>query len=324
MEDKKNYSVIILWIAICAMIGIAIPSLLTRKHYAKLVQTPYPSFPEPSLLPIYTKVQTIRVELFQLRAIAKGKDDTFLVGGDNMFIKYDMAGKELWRCKTDEEIQCMATHMDGTVFVGYKNRVVIFTDEGHFVSEMPELGEKAYLTSLAVSSNDVFAADYGNRVVWRFDKTGKLLGNINGVTDASPRGFILPSPYFDVAIASDGNIWIVNTGLLRLQKHASDGTFIRTWGKASPNIEDFCGCCNPAHISVGVDGVVITSEKGIARIKAYDDSGRLIGIVISGDDKLSGITGTDLVVDSSGRILVLDAQICAVHIFVRKQDIKEK
>lgn len=305
------------------MIAIAIPSLLARKHYAKLLQSPSPSFPEPSLVPIYTNVQTIRIELSQLRAIAKGRDDTFLVGGGNMFIKYNMEGKEQLKSRTDEAIQCIATHVDGTVFVGYKNRVAIFTDDGQFVSEMPELGEKAYLTSLAVHSNDVFAADYGNRVVWRFDKTGKLLGNINGVTDSSPRGFILPSPYFDVAGAADGNIWIVNAGLLRLQKHAPDGAFIHAWGKPSPKIEDFCGCCNPAHISVGEDGVVITSEKGIARIKAYDDSGRLVGIVTSGDGKLSGITGMDFVVDSRGRILVLDAQVCAVYIFVRKQDIKE-
>jgi hypothetical protein len=318
MAERKDYSVIILWIMICAIIAIAIPSLFARKYYVKLMQKKTFSFPEVSPVPLYIRTHTIKIDLSHPRAISKGVDDTFLVAGDNMLVKYNMDGKEIMRFRTDEPVQCIATDTDGTIFAGYKNRVVVLAPDCRFVSEMPELGEKAYLTSLAVTSNHVFSADYGNRIVWCFDKTGKLSGKIDGVTSSSPRGFILPSPYFDIAAAPDGNLWIVNPGLLRLQKHTPAGGLVSTWGKPSPSIEDFCGCCNPAHIAVGENGFIVTSEKGIPRIKVYDETGRFTGVVTAYDKELSGIAGMDIAIDSNGRILVLDGKACAVHIFVSK------
>ena len=48
----------------------------------------------------------------------------------------------------------------------------------------------------------VFAADSGNRVVLRYDRSGKLLGRIGEKNkDRDIPGFVIPSPYLDVEIA---------------------------------------------------------------------------------------------------------------------------
>ena len=40
------------------------------------------------------------------------------------------------------------------------------------------MGQKALLTSIAVSKNNVFVADAGNRIVYRYDTNGNLINRI--------------------------------------------------------------------------------------------------------------------------------------------------
>ena len=57
----------------------------------------------------------------------------------------------------------------------------------------------------AVTETEVFAADAGNRVILRYDKSGKLLRRIGEKDkERNVAGFIIPSPFFDVEIARDG------------------------------------------------------------------------------------------------------------------------
>jgi len=132
-------------------------------------------------------------------------------------------------------------------------------------------------------------------------------------------GFIVPSPYFDVALAGKDRLWIVNPGRRRVELYTFDGSLLAHWGKASFKIEGFCGCCNPTHIAVLPSGHLVTSEKGLARVKVYTPGGELASVVAPPAAFAGGTTGLDVAADSRGRIWVLDPVARKVRLFTRKQ-----
>jgi DNA-binding beta-propeller fold protein YncE len=185
------------------------------------------------------------------------------------------------------------------------------------------------LTSIAVSDQDVFVADAGNRVVVRCDTSGNLVAQI-GKKDSSRNvpGFVIPSPYFDLVVSQDGLLRVVNPGRRRIEAYTFDGDIEFWWGAGSVNIEGFCGCCNPVNIAVLPDGGYVTCEKGLTRVKVYDSEGQFAGVVAAprqlvrdGDLRVCDLPeecqagGFDVAVDSAGRIFVLDTIKNVVRIF---------
>ena len=179
--------------------------------------------------------------------------------------------------------------------------------------------QKTLLTSVAVTAGNVYAADAGNFIVHKFDKNGKRLLLI-GEKDQRRQipGFIIPSPFFDLAIDPDGFIWVVNPGRLSLENYTAEGDLRTAWGEAGMDIERFCGCCNPSHLAIFDDGSFVTAEKGIARVKVYNRLGRLIAVVAGPDQFSEGTVGLDLAVDTENRVFVLDPKRKLVRIFERK------
>jgi sugar lactone lactonase YvrE len=139
------------------------------------------------------------------------------------------------------------------------------------------------------------------------------------VDQADDQGFIVPSPYFDAALASKDRLWIANPGRRRVELYTFDGKMLAHWGKASFKIEGFCGCCNPIHIAVLPSGHLVTSEKGLPRVKVYTPEGELASVVAPPAAFAEGTTGLDVAADSRGRIWVLDPVARKVRLFVRKK-----
>ena len=148
---------------------------------------------------------------------------------------------------------------------------------------------------------------------------GELLNEI-GRKDSvvGIQGFIIPSPFFDIAIGRDGELWAVNSGRHQFEAYNHDGRLISSWKKTSMQLDGFSGCCNPSHIVILPDGSFCTSEKGIVRIKIHDPSGKFKSVVATPDQFDKGTTGLDLAIDSDGRIIVLDPKRNQVRIFVKK------
>ena len=80
-------------------------------------------------------------------------------------------------------------------------------------------------------------------------------------------------------MAADGRLRVANTGLLRVETYTLDGCFVSSWGEPGMKIDRFCGCCNPAYLTLTPAGDFITSEKGLARINVYGADGRFKGAV---------------------------------------------
>ena len=63
----------------------------------------------------------------------------------------------------------------------------------------------------------MFVADAGRRIVVRYDLEGNFVNEI-GRKDEKRNidGFVIPSPYFDIAVAKDGLLRVVNPGEHRI------------------------------------------------------------------------------------------------------------
>jgi hypothetical protein len=292
---------------------------------------------DPALIQ-YRQTGEIALALKQPRGIAAGPEDQIYVAGDNLVQVFAPGGVERTEFALSDEPRCLAVagphHVaPGRIYVGMKSRVEVLDPGGKRVAAWEDLGPKAILTSIAVAEQDVLVADAGNRIVLRYDAAGKLLGRI-GRRDPARHipGFVIPSPYFDVAMAADGLVRVVNPGAHRIEAYTLDGDLEVFWGSRGEGVDRFCGCCNPTNIAILPDGRFVTSEKGIPRVKVYSAEGQFAAVV-AGPETLAPtetileetrpdhkLPVFDLAADSRGRILVLDPLAVKVRIFEPKGD----
>jgi hypothetical protein len=143
-------------------------------------------------------------------------------------------------------------------------------------------------------------------------------------------GFVIPSPYFDLAIADDGLLRVVNPGRHRIEAYTFGGDLEFWWGTYSPNVEGFCGCCNPVNFAILKDGGFVTAEKGLVRVKVYDADGKFAGVVAGPEQLIEAcdakicqvptncqLGGFDLAVDNKQQVLVLDTLRNVIRTFAK-------
>ena len=258
-------------------------------------------------------------------ALAVDGAGRLLVAGDGEAVLLDRDGKKLGGFAIPGTAGCAAFLPGGDILIGLHDHVERFDRDGKPLATWTAMGENAVLTSLSAISNLVFLADAGNRVVWRFDADGRLLGQIGSESEDGQHHFVVPSPYFDAVAAAD-RVWVTNPGRQRVEAYTAAGTFVSQWGKAGMQIDRFCGCCNPVHLALMPGGAFVTAEKGMPRVKVHAASGAL-ECVVAGPAQFALPAGMscqtpacigDLAVDDRGRVLVLDATKGVVRVFARK------
>jgi hypothetical protein len=271
---------------------------------------------DPTLVRCF-ETNSIPVPLDDPAALALAAGDRLLVAGGQHVVTLDDAGRELARWEVGPAPNCLAAGPDGSVYVGFREHVEVFASNGTRQATWERMGEDAVLTCIAVSGDDVVVADAGNRVAWRFKTSGQLAGRI-AEKDRSrgENGLVIPSPYFDVAFAPDGALWIVDPGRHELRHYSLAGERKTSWKRASMTADGFSGCCNPTHIAIRPDGTFVTSEKGFVRVKLYGPAGEFLGFVAGTEQFVEGTRGLDLAVDSRNRILVLDPVRRTVRVFL--------
>ena len=269
----------------------------------------------------YSEINRIPFELPHVYGLAVGPEDNIYVSGDKTILIFSGDGIQQSSISVDEPVHCLAVEKNRDVYVGMSDHVEVYDLDGKKKAEWESQGDEAIFTSIALSEDFVFVADAGNLIVWKFDKTGNLLKKI-GEKDENKDipGFLIPSPYFDVAVDPDGFLWAANTGRHSIENYTMDGGFRTSWGEFSMGIEGFCGCCNPTHFIFLEDGSFVTSEKGIARVKVHNQLGEMVSVVAGPDLFVEGTVGLDLAVDSAQRIFVLDPKQKLVRIFKKKQE----
>ena len=269
----------------------------------------------------YAEAGQIKTTLEEIHGLAVDASGKIYISGKEGVEIFDPSGKPESKFIIAGTVQCIALNENGNILLGIQDHIEIRNRDGKQFAKWNSCGADAFITSIAAKGNNIFVADAGQKVVYRFDNKGKLINKI-GLKDPATGvpGFIIPSPYFDLGISKDGNLWVVNPGRHSFEKYNFDGKLLASWGKASMAMEGFCGCCNPSNFAFLQDSMFITSEKGIERVKIYNTDGTFRCIVATPDQFTEGTKGLDLAVDKQNRILVLDPVKMLVRIFEPKNN----
>jgi DNA-binding beta-propeller fold protein YncE len=213
---------------------------------------------------------------------------------------------------------CIAVDEGGKSFIGMGDHIDVYDSSGKLQYQIKLEGNRPLTTSLSLSKEYLYVADAGGHIVWQFDKKGTIIQRI-GEKDKKRDipGFVIPSPFFDVAIDPDNFLWVVNPGRHSLENYTADGGLRSSWGHYAMELEGFCGCCNPTHMAILQDGSFVTSEKGIARVKVYNRIGELTSVVASAEQFDEGTEGLDIAVDSRQHIYILDPKRKQIRIFTK-------
>jgi len=288
---------------------------------------------DPNLILYEESSVRISTGFAQSQAIAVDSEGRIYVVGDNAVRVFAPNGDTANEISLSQTALCVEPGDDGRMYLGTNDHVEVYDANGQRIATWESLGANAFVTAIAVSGDNVFVADAGNRIVVRYDLSGRIVNRI-GEKDLERNvpGFVIPSPYFDLAVTRDGLLRVVNPGRLRVEAYTFEGDFEFSWGESSAAVKGFCGCCNPADFAVLPDGGFVTSEKGLARVKVYDSQGTFVGVVAGPDQLLEGgapyiaelperqrVGGFDVAVDPKGRILVLDRAKNAVRFYTKRK-----
>lgn len=210
-----------------------------------------------------------------LTSVVVDSDGRIYLGGDSYVSNYSHDLSRIWITKTPQKINSLAFYGD-TLYASSDEMIYLLSTSGKIISEWGPYEAGSIITSVTASKSMVAFADAGVKRVFILDKKGEVLTMIG----QSGNHFIVPSPYFDVALFGEKTLFIANTGQRRIETWTTDGHFIESFGYAGTAPDAFCGCCNPAHFTVIPDGF-ITAEKGLNRIKKLSPDGKFTEYVSS-------------------------------------------
>ena len=286
---------------------------------ATQVPEPDPVPPESSVQPEspYVELEPIQVKAEHLYGIAVDSQDRIFVSADRSILAFGKAGEQLGEFELDEPARCLTAGPEDLLYLGLIDHVQVYDPSGRRLAIWVGLGSEALITSIFAAREEIFVADAGNHMVLRFDLGGRMLDYIRGDGSDGPE-LIIPSPYFDLVVTQEGTLWVANPGQHRVHGYTTEGEYLGFWGRSAPEIEAFCGCCNPTHLALTPAGLIVTSEKGVPRVKVYDSEGTFQALVAGPDKFAEGTVGLDLAVDSRGRVIVLDPKSRTVRIFTEE------
>jgi len=283
---------------------------------------------DPALIR-YERQQQFTAGKIEARRIALGPDKRLYIACANAVAILDDHGCVVTEIPTAAAVRAVTVAGDGTIFAAVKDHIEIFDARQKHLATWEAPKGRPLLTGIAVARDDVFVADAGNRIVWRYDRSGKPMRRI-GEKDAQRNipGFVIPSPFFDVEIGTDGLLRATNPGRHRIETYTFDGDLEVAWGKAGAGIDALCGCCNPCGIELLPDGRVMKFEKGLPRVKIFSAKGEL-DCVVAGPESFSNPAqspeslesmygGLDGAIDREGRVYVLDLVGAAIQVFAPK------
>src|ERR1035437_9235788 len=244
-------------------------------------------------------------------AVSISRSGNIYLGGDSFVSCYSNDLKLLWSFKPPYPVTALSNYGD-TLYASTLEKILVISSEGKIKDEWGPFEDNGIITSIASNKSTVAFADAGNRIVFLLDKAG----NVKSMVGQNDGQFIVPSPYFDLALGSDNALFVANTGHRRIETRTPDGRLKEYFGEPGTAPGAFCGCCNPAHFALIPEGFV-TSEKGINRIKILDKTGKFIEFVSSKNRFMASIP-LDLASNDGISIYAANPADSKLYVFTRK------
>jgi hypothetical protein len=270
----------------------------------------------------YNETGKLDPKLSSPQAMSATEEGLLYVAGENEVAVFGKDDTEVARFAINGKPKCMTVTEDGELYLGFSDHVEVLDIKGKVISVWDTLEPHPYITSIAVLDDDVFVADAGNKVVMQYDRQGNFIREIGkkNVEEDIP-GIEVPSPYLDLAVNNEGSLWVVNPGLLGMERYRNDGSLVTSWYRATLQLEGFSGCCNPTHVAFTNDGKLVTAEKGLVRVKVYDVTDGEYQELVAGSKMFPREQSLkDVAVDKNNRILLLDPRTDTIRIFEEKDE----
>jgi hypothetical protein len=249
------------------------------------------------------------------KAIAYRNGEIYLIANNTLLI-VTSKGEEINRIQLKNSANCIAIDNEGNIVLGFDNKLIKIDRNGNEIYTSKEFDNDNLFTAIAISEQNIFAADAGTKQVVVFDKQLETLSVFKGESGVSDfHGFILPSAHFYLAVNDEDELWITNPGMHFIQNYTSSGRMRGQWGKPSFQVDGFSGCCNPSYIAFLSNGYFVTSEKGMVRIKVHKPSGELVSLVASTESFKNSIKAPAIAVDNNDNVIALDFERNLIRIF---------
>jgi hypothetical protein len=253
----------------------------------------------------------LKVDYGSLKAVSASASGKIYAGGDSFVSCYSADLRLLWNLKTSYPVTALSNFGD-TIYASTVEMILVISSDGKMKDEWGPFEDKSFITSVASNRSWIAYADAGNKMVVILDKQGRV-SRIIGQKDGQ---FILPSPYFDVALDASDNLYVANTGHRRIETRTIQGRLTSSFGEPGMAPGAFCGCCNPAHFVITPDGF-ITGEKGINRIKVLDKKGDFVEFVSSANKFVPSIP-LDLASSDGKTLYAANPADSKLYVFGRK------
>jgi hypothetical protein len=253
----------------------------------------------------------LNVKEGNLKAVTVSPAGNIYLGGDSFIKCYDQDLNLLWNLNTPYPVTSLSYYGD-TIFAATMEMILIVSSDGEIKEEWGPFEDNAIITSVTANSSFVAFSDAGNKMAFVLDRSGV----VKTLIGQSGEQFILPSPYFDVALGTDNTLYIANTGHRRIETRGIDGELKSYFGEPGLAAGAFCGCCNPAHFILIPNGFV-TAEKGINRIKILSNTGEFVEFV-SSKNRFTASIPLDLASVDGKSIYAANPADSKLYIFTRK------
>lgn len=318
----KNKGIIFFLIALAVVIIVVVVGDFSSTRPDKQSANPYEYSVDEfkqvdSSLIWFKETKNYKLNLAEPSGLAI-QGDVLYVTGDRSLIATNKDGSLVFQAAIDSLSTCLAVS-GNKIYIAFENYISVFNEKGEKISDLVAFDSTSVITSLYARGGGIFVADAGKRMVYVYAEDGRKVVDFGGKHEEEAlHGFIIPSPYFDLALNTEGDLWVVNPGNHALENYTLDGRMREFWKQSSMQIEGFSGCCNPAHFTFLADGSFVTSEKGLVRIKIYKPSGEFKCVVASPDKFTEEGHAPEVVADDKGNIYALDFDKKMIRLFEPK------
>lgn len=268
-------------------------------------------------------IAEIKIDADKVNDLAAGIEDRIYVAADNTVFIFHADGRPHAQTRFASPVTAITVKKDGTAIVATRESVSLLGDKGQFIA-IHDIEGTPSIVSLSTHANGaIFAADSGNKAIWKFAPDNTLSGKIE--TGIAPL-----DDFFPMAIDAAGNLNVADSHRHCVVKFAPSGERLGKWGNKSRDLSGFGGCCNPVAIAVTSKGSFVTAEAGLPRIKVFSADGSFRELVAGPEEFETNAResrehpekpatchdgGFELAVDSKDRILVLDRVGKKVRVF---------
>jgi len=265
----------------------------------------------------------MRLPVKQARALVVDENGLITVAADRKLLFIGADGQTQSSIDTPRPVRALSHDAQGRLWMTFSDQVAHMPPDGSLEMIGGSLGKESALTGIALAEDGrIFAADSAQRLIWRLDAKGAVLGQIK----PGEKGFAVPRAFFPIAW-QDGHLIVAEPGRHQIQRFTAEGEKVASWGARSREEAGFAGCCNPVALAPQADGSIVTVERGSVRVKRFDTAGKVLAQLAGPDafaaqasqaddsDLFACESGLlDVAVSKAGRVIVLDRTAGELHV----------